>query len=73
MNQCLIGCCLLMAIMVLKDRGGSVFHATRYSIRQHFALAISVIRSAVIAGSVDVMCTLLLASLALWFIVVMLE
>jgi hypothetical protein len=54
MNQCLIGCCLLMDIMVLKAHGGNVSHATRYFTRLRFARARIVIRSLGIVGSVEV-------------------
>jgi hypothetical protein len=53
MNQCLIGCCPLMATMDLKDHGGYVFPATRYFIRLRFARARIVIRSLGIVGSVE--------------------
>jgi hypothetical protein len=42
-----------MAIMVLKDRGGSALTVMRYSIPPRYARAKTVIHSLAIAGSVD--------------------
>ena len=53
MNQCLIGYCLLMATMDLKDHGGNASRATRYFTRLRFARARIVIRSLGIVGSVE--------------------
>jgi len=49
----LIGFCLSMATMALKDRGGSALVVMRYSILPRFARATTAIRSLATVGSVD--------------------